>query len=73
MLQVSIEFIRLGQSVMINFDPGMFDFATQMYAMARTTTLTDELGRVDYIFSDKTGTLTQNVMVFQQCVINDQV
>ena len=42
-------------------------------AQARTTTLTDQLGRVDYIFTDKTGTLTQNVMVFKQCVVGGQV
>ena len=36
-LYVSIEFIRLGQSVLINFDPAMFDFLTGAYAMYVTT------------------------------------
>ena len=71
-LYVSIEFIRLGQSLLISFDPLMWDTKVGAYAMARSTTLSEELGQIDYVFSDKTGTLTQNVMVFKRCCVKDK-
>ena len=38
-------------------------------AMARTSNLNEELGMVKYVFSDKTGTLTRNIMEFKKCSI----
>lgn len=42
-------------------------------AMARTSNLNEELGMVNYVFSDKTGTLTRNVMEFKKCSIAGRV
>ncbi|KAM4877981.1 phospholipid-transporting ATPase FetA-like [Thomomys bottae] len=69
-LYVSVEIIRLGNSYYINWDRKMFDVPKNIPAQARTTTLNDGLGQVQYVFSDKTGTLTQNIMVFNKCSIH---
>jgi len=68
-LYVSIEIIRFGNSWMINWDEKMYYEKNDTPARARTTTLNEELGQIEYIFSDKTGTLTQNIMTFNQCSI----
>ncbi|KAI6660095.1 phospholipid-transporting ATPase IM isoform X1-like [Oopsacas minuta] len=68
-LYVSIEFIRLGQSYLISFDHKLYYKKLDTRARARTTTLSEELGNIEYVFSDKTGTLTENIMTMVKCSI----
>ncbi|XP_011920696.1 PREDICTED: probable phospholipid-transporting ATPase IM isoform X4 [Cercocebus atys] len=72
-LYVSMEVIRLGHSYFINWDRKMYYSRKATPAEARTTTLNEELGQIEYIFSDKTGTLTQNIMTFKRCSINGRI
>ena len=53
--------------MLLNADVDMYHDASETAAAARTSGLIEELGQVDYVFSDKTGTLTCNVMEFKMC------
>ncbi|KAF2078368.1 hypothetical protein CYY_000352 [Polysphondylium violaceum] len=68
-LYVSMEFVKLIQALFINSDIEMYHKETDTPALARTSNLNEELGQIQYIFTDKTGTLTQNKMVFKKCSI----
>ncbi|XP_020598834.1 probable phospholipid-transporting ATPase 4 isoform X2 [Phalaenopsis equestris] len=68
-LYVSIEVVKVLQAMFINQDIQMYDEETGKPAQARTSNLNEELGQVDIILSDKTGTLTCNQMDFLKCSI----
>ncbi|KAG9149640.1 hypothetical protein Leryth_022923 [Lithospermum erythrorhizon] len=68
-LYVSIEMVKVLQSIFINQDQQMYYDVTDKPARARTSNLNEELGQVDTILSDKTGTLTSNSMEFVKCSI----
>ena len=54
-------------------DEDMYVSAIDKKCKPFTTTINEELGQVQYIFSDKTGTLTCNQMMFKGCLIGNQL
>lgn len=68
-LVVSIEFVKLIQTPFFKHDYQMYDEISMKQAQPMTMTLHEELASVRYIFADKTGTLTANIMQFKACTI----
>jgi len=68
-LFVTVEVVKYWHAILINDDLDMYYDKTDTPAVCRTSSLVEELGMVEYIFSDKTGTLTCNQMEFKQCSI----
>ena len=71
-LIVSIQLVKISQSYFIDFDQLMFSKHRKTKAYAKIAALNEELGQVQYVFTDKTGTLTQNKMKFHSAVIGNK-
>lgn len=68
-LYVSIEFVKLGHIFLIRNDLDLYDEASNRKIQCGSLNIAENLGQIEYVFSDKTGTLTENKMVFRRCSI----
>lgn len=69
-MYVTVEMQKFLGSFFIAWDKDFFDPEIKEGALVNTSDLNEELGQVEYIFTDKTGTLTQNNMEFIECCID---
>ena len=70
-LFVTLEFVRLVQGIFIAADPRMI--SGKQAAVARSTNLNETLGTIQHVLSDKTGTLTENIMRYVACSAGGQI
>jgi phospholipid-translocating ATPase len=71
-LYITLEIVRLLQAVFIYSDVEMYYEKIDQPCIPKSWNISDDVGQIEYIFSDKTGTLTQNVMEFKKATINGQ-
>ena len=69
-LYISLEIVRTAQAFFIYSDTYMYYDKIDYPCTPKSWNISDDLGQIEYIFSDKTGTLTQNVMEFKKVTVN---
>uniref|UniRef100_A0A8C2WFR2 ATPase phospholipid transporting 11A n=1 Tax=Cyclopterus lumpus TaxID=8103 RepID=A0A8C2WFR2_CYCLU len=72
-MYVTVEMQKFLGSYFIMWDDEMFDEEMGERAVVNTSDLNEELGQVEYVFTDKTGTLTENNMEFIECCVDGHV
>ncbi|XP_060203208.1 phospholipid-transporting ATPase 1-like isoform X2 [Lycium barbarum] len=68
-LYITMELVRLGQSYFMIGDRHMYDSSSNSRFQCRSLNINEDLGQIRYVFSDKTGTLTENKMEFRRASV----
>ncbi|KAI8137616.1 hypothetical protein BJV82DRAFT_524978 [Fennellomyces sp. T-0311] len=69
-LYISVQIVKTAAAYFIHTDLDMYNERLDQPCIPKTWNISDDLGQIEYIFSDKTGTLTQNIMEFRRCTVN---
>ena len=71
-LKVTTDCCKYLISVFIGNDIELYDAPSDTRTNVSNTATCEDLGQIEYIFSDKTGTLTTNVMTFNKCILQNR-
>mmetsp|Transcript_1437 Transcript_1437/g.935 ORF Transcript_1437/g.935 Transcript_1437/m.935 type:complete len:353 (-) Transcript_1437:826-1884(-) len=71
-LMVTLEVVKFIQAYFMQWDALIYDLEKDQAAKVQSSNLNEELGMIHFVFSDKTGTLTQNVMEFKKFTAGNQ-
>ncbi|KAK4485891.1 hypothetical protein RD792_008542 [Penstemon davidsonii] len=69
-IKVSLDLVKSLYAKFIDWDDQMVDLETGIRSHAANTAISEDLGQVEYILTDKTGTLTENKMIFKRCFVS---
>lgn len=69
-LIVSLEMVKYIQGT--NISNSTFNTTKPAEVKVQTSTLNEELGQIQHLFTDKTGTLTKNYMSFKYMVVGTE-
>ncbi|KAJ5077855.1 putative phospholipid-transporting atpase [Anaeramoeba ignava] len=72
-LYITVELVRLAQAWLMQWDQEMYSPNQRGKMTVKNSDINEELGQIQRIFSDKTGTLTENEMIFSKCSINGNI
>lgn len=71
-LYMTMDLVRAAQAIMMERDGSMYHGESDTYCKVKNSALCEDLGQVEFVMSDKTGTLTQNMMRFKACYVGGQ-
>ena len=71
-LIVSTEIIKMVQGIFMRWDVLLYSKLRHCFCSVKSVSIIEELGNVNFIFSDKTGTLTKNQLQFKYCIIDNK-
>ena len=71
-LIVTIEIVKMIQGIFIEWDILLYSKWRHCFCSVKGFSIIEELGNVNFIFCDKTGTLTKNKLHFKYCIIDNK-